>query len=113
MLTIEAEGHVWPLDTFIDSHRFRRSDGDVPPIARSDWPLACITADCRIIEEPARHVPWHTIIAYRAPELSSHLAQCPDCGDTAEIASSLFANEDGTLILDCPTCGSADPDGYC
>ncbi|WP_299307837.1 hypothetical protein [uncultured Croceicoccus sp.] len=112
MQTIEAEGHQWPLDTFIDSHRYQRTASETPAIVRSDWPVSCVTKDCRIIERPAGHAPWHDVIAYRAPDLSSRLAECPACGDVAEIASSLLVNEDGTLILDCPACGHDNFEDY-
>jgi len=65
--TIEAEGLVWPLETFIDSHGFLRR----PSVneCRSRF-----TGEVEVIDEQltlrradeARHVDWHSVLAVKA-----------------------------------------------
>ena len=86
MQTILAEGIRWPIETYLDSHRFVRCDGTPPEFADLDAPVLCVTTDLSIAEIPARQAPWGEVIAFRAPNLSCHLDECDECGGVTVVS---------------------------
>ena len=116
--TIAWQGQSWPLDTVIDTLSFTRFTGEVPELAEKDHPLEFLTDAGEIVERPARTMPWHTVLAYRAPDLSQHVAQCDFCSNPAIVRQRPVAQrkkgepkyED---YAECGHCWDSDLDGCC
>lgn len=110
MQTIAAEGQHWPLETFLDSHRYERCDGAPPVIADHYFPIRCVTRDLRVIEPIARHAPWPDVIAFRSPDTSVHFGECDDCGSVSVVS---YSHRTGPLEVTeyCPQCDGLPFDG--
>lgn len=108
MQTIVAEGISWPVETFLDSHRFERCDGTPPEVAELDAPLLCVTRDLAIAEIPARHAPWPDVIAFRAPNLSCKFDECDHCGGVT-VVTYRAGSAPGAVIVE-EHCSRCDED---
>lgn len=116
-VTVPAECSNWPLDTFLDALSFVRCDGTPPDFADSDNRICCLTADRELIEPVARHAPWHDVVGYRAPDLSSAFSICPNCGGVGQL-TFFYAKEPGDEHLKfivselCTSCCDDSEDGW-
>jgi hypothetical protein len=81
MITVQADGLEWPLETFIDAHRYQRTGGEIPGIAGADFIVLTLSRDGVISEGIARHADWADVLAYRPRGFEIDYATCEWCGD--------------------------------
>lgn len=113
MQVIAAYGSSWPVETFLDAHRFQRCEGEAPQIADLDFPLRCVTRDLALIEVPARHAPWPEVIAFRAPDLSTHFDECEACGGVTVVEYRPGPEPQSTAVVEtCSQCQADDDDDW-
>jgi hypothetical protein len=100
-LTIEAEGLVWPLETFIDSHGFLRRLSVSECRDRFAGEVEVIDEQLTLRRfDEARHVDWHSIIAVKSAG-STRCIECLTYFDpeiAAIYACSVIRNEAGRIL---------------
>ncbi len=63
---IAAEGIVWPLETFLDTHGFERRPDIFECRSRYSGPIEIVDEHlCVRSEFEARQVDWHSVVAVR------------------------------------------------
>ena len=73
---IAAEGIVWPLETFLDSHGFERRPEVVECRTRYEGKIEIVDDRLQVRSEvEARHVDWHSVLAVKGGS-----ATCSECG---------------------------------
>ena len=99
---INAEGMIWPLQTFIDSHGFERRPDLIECYTRYEGEVDIVDDNLRVVHViEARHVDWHSVVAVKAGS-----AVCGGCGLSFEpsvdpiYATQLVRNEAGRLLRD-------------
>lgn len=78
MITVKADGIEWPLEAFIDTHRYQRTRGETPSIAGADLIILTLSASGELLEGVARHADWISTVAFRARDYD--VEQCGCCG---------------------------------
>lgn len=87
---IAAEGMIWPLDTFLDSHGFERRPDICECRMRYAGPVEIVDESLHIRTElEARQIDWHSVLAVKA---GSHV--CEGCGFSFEpTVAPIYATE--------------------
>lgn len=86
--SIHAEGLVWPLETFLDTHGFERRPEIDECRIRYDGPVEIVDDRLQVRSEyEARQVDWHSVLAVKA---GSRI--CEGCGFSFEpVVAPIFA----------------------
>lgn len=107
MISIRVEGIEYPLETFIDSHRYIRTGGEVPDFAGNPGFLDVVTAGGEVrLQLEALTIAWHEVAAVHAPEGSLHFALCDECGEAiAPVNWHMETRANGpVMVVETPYC---------
>lgn len=108
--TIQAEGITWPLETFMDSHRYIRTRGEVPDFASLPGAVDVLMATGEVREAvELSAILWHDCLAVRVPEPSMKLALCHGCEGTI-VALHIITTPGGVLNLEQELCDACEGD---
>ncbi|WP_267382581.1 MULTISPECIES: hypothetical protein [unclassified Sphingomonas] len=78
ILMIQADGIVWPLQTYLDARAFRRVDPFATPDCDGQLRVETVTLQAEL--QPCRYassVAWHNVLAWRPVDIVA----CRCCGD--------------------------------
>jgi hypothetical protein len=101
---IEAEGITWPLETFMDAHRYIRTRREVPDFATLPGVVDALMSTGEVREAiELRAIPWHDCLAVRVPDGSMKLALCHGCEATI-VAVEIVTKPGGVFNLEQELC---------
>lgn len=108
MQTIKHGGIDWPLDTFLDSFRFLRTGGEVPPFFDLVGNLDIVTMTGKLyFNQETRTMAWHDVQAVRPSEHAEMIDYCPCCDETLTQVHITYRRGETIIQTDyCNKCAS-------
>lgn len=110
-MMIQAEGLTWPLETFLDAHRYIRTNGEVPPFHHLAGAVHAIMNTGEVRENvELSSIAWHDCLAVRVPSDSMRIAYCHAC-DASIVPVKIINVVGGKIAIEQEPCGGDGCDG--